>query len=475
MSDLSIQASHDLAPPPVAIDPTLLAQLWHLAGRARAAGSEATLGFTMVNETLSLVAYRQAAWWRGPAPGAVAAVSGLPQADANTPYVQWLNAVCRWLARAPSLAADMQEPADQAVAAPRRFTAADLQQEQPQLAQEWAAWWPAQALWVPLAGRDGRSLGGLVFVRDDAWTEVEGMLLGELAQAWSHAFEAFAPRPSWQARALSVLRPGRKQRWLLLALAVVCVIPVRLAVLAPAEVTAKDPFVVRAPLEGVIDHLLVQPNQHVDEGTPLLALEQTTLRSRYALAAKDFDTAQEEYRQTAQLAVTDDRTRLDMAVRKGKLDQSAVQLDYSQQQLARVNVTAARAGVAVFADANEWVGKAVSTGEKILLLADPSRVELTVYVPVADTVDVRPGQTLTLYPKNSPLTTYDARIETVAYRAEPAPDGVLAYRVRATFTVAGAQPPLGAMGTARIDGRRVPLAYYLLRRPLTLARQWLGW
>jgi hypothetical protein len=34
---------------------------------------------------------------------------------------------------------------------------------------------------------------------------------------------------------------------------------------------------------------------------------------------------------------------------------------------------------------------------------------------------------------------------------------------------------LGMMGTARIHGRWVPLAYYLLRRPLAAARQWLGW
>lgn len=38
-----------------------------------------------------------------------------------------------------------------------------------------------------------------------------------------------------------------------------CVIPVRLTVLATAEVTPKDPFVVRAPLTAVIDRLYVQP------------------------------------------------------------------------------------------------------------------------------------------------------------------------------------------------------------------------
>jgi multidrug resistance efflux pump len=232
--------------------------------------------------------------------------------------------------------------------------------------------------------------------------------------------------------------------------------------------------VVRAPLDGVIDRLYVQPNQPVSPGTQLLALDTTTLQSRYALARKDFDAAQEEYRQTAQLAVTDDKDRLDMALRKGKVDESQVEVDYTARQLARVRMTAARSGVAVFADPNDWTGKAVSTGEKIMVLADPAKVELTAYLPVSDNIDVQPGGALTLYPKSSPLTAYDALIDSVAYRAELTPDGVLAYRVKATFT-GSVRPVLGAMGTARTHGHWVPLVYYVLRRPLTLVRQWFGW
>jgi hypothetical protein len=456
----------------VRIDAQQLALMWQLASRARSATSEATLGFTIVNETLSLVPYRQAAWWRGPAPGTVAAVSGLPQSDPNAPYVQWLHGLCRALARGIVAGRDVPP-----VSQPHVFGVADLQPDSPQLAEEWGAWWPAHGLWLPLPARDGQQLGAIVFARDVPWTHSDRVLLGELAQVWGHALEAFGPRPSWWERARKLLRPGRQQRLVLLALVILCVIPIRLTVLAPAEVTPKDPFVVRAPLDGVIDHLYVQPNQQVQGGTPLLGLDATTLQSRYALARKDFDTAQEEYRQTAQLAVTDDRNRLDMADRKGKLDQSAVQLDYTAAQLARVQVNAARAGVAVFTDPNEWTGKAVAVGERILLLADPAHVELTAYVPVADNVDVKPGQAITLYPKSSPLASYEARIDTVAYRAEPTPDGVLAYRVKASFsgTDTDPRPPLGAMGSARIRGSWVPLAYYVLRRPLTLARQWLGW
>lgn len=484
---------------PLRIEASALALLWQLSARAREAPSEETLGFVVVNETLSLVPYRQAAWWRAPAPvpGAVAAVSGLPQSDPGAPYVQWLGEVCRALERRAQAAAndaaapqgeqgqgagdaaaqsvDLDAATHHAAPAapgwPHAFTADALPDT---LAAEWDAWWPTHALWVPLVDRTGRSFGGVVFAREQPWTPVDEALLAELARVWSHALAAFSPRASWMERVKLALRVGKYRRRVLIAAACALVVPVPLTVLAPAEVTPKDPFVVRAPLDGVIDRLFAQPNQRVEAGAPLFALDSTALASRYAVANKNYATAQEEYRQTAQLAVTDDKDRLDMALRKGKLDQSAVELDYTARELARVSVNAPRAGVAVFSDPNDWNGKAVSIGEKVMLLADPARVELTAYVPVADNVDVVPGASVTLYPKSSPLASYDARIDTVAYRAEPTPEGVVAYRVKATFT-GSLKPPLGVMGTARIHGRWAPLAYYLLRRPLASARQWLGW
>lgn len=475
---------------PVQIEAATLAVLWQLSARAREAQTEETLGFVIVNESLSLVPYRQAAWWRAPAPvpGAVAAVSGLPQSDPGAPYVQWLGEVCRVLERRSTHAAVGPSPQAQDGAAtvtaadteaadakdgtwPRALTADSLPDV---LAADWDSWWPTHALWVPLADRAGRSLGAVVFAREQPWTHLEEALFAELARVWSHALSAFSPRTSWLERAKLALRAGKHRRRALAVAACALIVPVPLTVLAPAEVTAKDPFVVRAPLDGVIDRLYAQPNQRVAAGAPLFALDSTALASRYALANKNYATAQEEYRQTAQLAVTDDKDRLDMALRKGKLEESAVELDYTARELARVKVNAPRAGVAVFSDPNDWNGKAVSIGEKVMLLADPASVELTAYVPVADNVDVVPGATLTLYPKSSPLASYDARIDTVAYRAEPTPEGVVAYRVKATFSGA-VKPPLGVMGTARIHGRWVPLAYYLLRRPLATARQWLGW
>ena len=53
------------------------------------------------------------------------------------------------------------------------------------------------------------------------------------------------------------------------------------------------------------------------------------------------------------------------------------------------------------------------------------------------------------------------------------PDGHPAYRVRATLAP-GQQVRVGLKGTARLEGERVALVYWILRRPLAAARAWAG-
>lgn len=430
--------------------------LLRLGQRARAAGSVEELGFIAVNETRALLAYRQAALWLGGEMRRVAALSGTPQVDPGTPYLQWLARVFR--AVAP-------------VAQPRTLQAAELA---PLLAEEWRGWLPAHALCVPLSHPAAGEPGTLLLAREQPWQDEELHLAGELGLMLGHALYALRPREPWW-RALRVRLRSRKLRWrLAVAILVACVLPVRLSALAPAEVAPSDPFVVRAPLEGVIDRFQVTPNQSVAAGAPLFDLDATALRGRYDTARKAYETAAEEYRQSAQLAVTDDKGKAEMAERKGVLDEKAVELAYTADQLSRVQVKAARAGVTVFADASDWIGKAVAVGEKVMVLADPAHVELAAYLPVGDQIPVAPGAEIVFYPKASPFSAYRARVETVAYKAAPTEEGVLAYRIKARFAE-GAMPRLGMMGTARVYAGRVPLAYFALRRPLAAVRQWLGW
>jgi len=442
----------------IAANEGLLALL-RFGQRAREAASVEEVGFVAVNETRSLVNYRQAALWLADDARKVTAVSGLAQLDSSAPYIQWLRRLFNALSQESN---------------PRRLYAGDLA---PVLGEEWGQWLPHDAVVIPLVAQPrGPVIGMVLLARQGAWQDDEIELLREVGVLLGYALFALRPREGLSIRLARLLRSHKTLLRVGLPILLALWIPVRLNVLIPAEVTPVDAFVVRAPLEGVIDRLQVRPNESVAEGAQLFNLETTALETRHATAREAYETAREAYRQSAQLAVTDDKAKLEVALHKGALDEKAVDLAYTKSELERVQVKAGRSGVAVFSDVHEWVGRAVSIGEKVMTLADPEKVELTARMPVGDQIALQPGAHIVFYPKASPFSSYVATVDSVAYRAEPDEQNVLAYRIRAHFEAATARPRLGLMGSARVyGGNRVPVIYMVLRRPLAVARQWLGW
>ncbi len=428
-----------------------------LSRRVREAASLEELGFIAVNETCELLRYRQAALWLTNDLRGVVSVSGIAQPDSSGPYLQWLTRVFKTQSNLTEL---------------KQLSAHDLS---PILNDEWMHWLPRHALLVPLINKNIGLLGVLLLARENEWQEDEMVLALEVGRIYAHALFALRPHQTLSVK-LSKFVYSRK--WMLRAALIIFAamwIPVRLSTLMQAEVTPIDPFVVRAPLEGVVDRFQVRPNETVSEGAPLFNLDTTALQSRNATAREEYETASEEYRQSAQLAVTDDKAKLDMALHKGVLDQKQVDLAYTANQLERVQVKAARSGVAVFSDVHDWIGRAVTTGEKVLMLADPNKVELTARMAVGDQIIVEPGAEIIFHPQAAPFTSFAAIVDSVAYRAEPNEENVLAYRIRAHFGQVDSLPRLGLMGTARVYAGRVPLIYLIIRRPLAVIRQWLGW
>ncbi len=465
--------------PPHGMTPVPAETLRALSRRAREAGSDRELGFVLVNETTALTPYRQAVLWL--AEGGVWSLSGVVQVDAHVPYVQWLEAVCRHL--------QAQVPAG---GEPYAFTAADLPAH---LAADWAQWWPAHALWLGSQGTGdpaaqgaprGAGQGAAVLVRDDPWPEADRALVQEWSEVWWHAFGALhRPRlgrwRSWRSRLARALawqagRPWWRQRRVqalgLVAAIVLC--PVRLTVLAPGEVVPAKPIVVRAPLEGVIYVFHVQPNQQVAAEQPLFSFDELVIQSRLAVAQQALATAETDYRQTSQQALNDARSKPQLALLVGKVEERRAEIDYLQAQLTRARVLAPQAGVVLMDDPSEWIGKPVNTGERILRLAALDDVEVEAWVPLADAIVMQPGDTVSLYLSASPLSPVSARLRYMAHEAVQRPDGGFAYRVRATLTEKTTHR-VGLKGTAKLHGGWVPLAYWVLRRPWATMRAYLGW
>ena len=448
-----------------------LATLLDLSQRARLASSARELGFLLVNDSLELAPYRQAALWL-PNEG-LYTLSGLIQVEANAPYALWLEQVCAHLPLQPATLT-------------RTLTAADLP---PELSKHWAEWWPNQALWLALPAKsahtnDGRACG-LLLVGDMPWPIETQTLLREWVDTWWHAFRALYRPQRWSWRALSTgfrsgmtAKPGRRwwrqPRWQWATLAiVVAVLPVRLTVLAPGELVPAQPVVIRAPLDGVVDVFHVQPNQRVEKDQPLFGFDEALIQSRLEVANQTLVTAEAEYRQTSQQALTDAKFRPQLTLLTGKIDEKRTEVNFLKEQLSRARVLAPRDGVALFDDPTEWIGRPVAVGERIMRIAAPKDIEVEAWLPLADAIALPPGAPVDLYLNASPFSSVSATLRYMAHDAVQRPDGSYAYRVRATL----AQPTdhrVGVKGTAKLHGPRVSLIYWALRRPLASFRAALG-
>lgn len=429
-----------------------LAALLALEQQIRTAGSAAALGFVIVNDTRMVVEYRQAALFS--ADGVLMAVSGVGTVERTSPFAQWVERACRQLAADGPLMAGADALAGHDAA-------------------EWAEWLPACALWLPLTGPDGQNRGTLLLARETPWSEADLTLTERATAMAAFALAAHDRRPTWLILARRIRRTPRL-RLAVAALALLALIfPVRLSVLAPAEIVASRPMVIRAPMDGTIEAIMVTPNQDVAAGDLLASLDRTTLEGRAEVARKAVATAQAELDQVTQQSFFDPKAKAQVAVIKARIDERAAELAQLADQLERSRIKAPRAGTAILDDPMEWLGRPVAVGERILAVADPTEVEIEAWLAPSDLIALEAGGPVTVFLNADPLSALGASLTYVTYEAIARPDGQLVHRVRAKLAPE-TMARLGHKGTARLDGHRVPLIYWLGRRPLGAIRSSLG-
>ncbi|WP_018149963.1 efflux RND transporter periplasmic adaptor subunit [Leeia oryzae] len=447
--------------------PNPLLSLIELGRRARRASSAAELAFLLVNDSMLLVPYRQAALWlehQG-----MVALSGVIQPEPNAPYVQWLSRVCSHLHQTRQQAEHI-----------------DVSSLPEDLQAEWGKWLPAHALWLPVtSGTTGQeSAGGVIYAGADNWHESSIPLLSEWVDDWTHAWQGFH-RPSVKQRLLAWWmvhghRPDypwwkRPKTWLLAALVLILLFPVHLSVLSPGELIAAHPVAVRVPMDGVFGQFLVTPNQMVKKGQVLFEMDQVALRGRLDVTRQELATAQAEYRQQAAQSLEDGKTNMQLATLSGRIEQKQSELDYLLALQGRSRVAASKSGIVIFDNPSDWIGKPVQTGERVMRIASPDDVEIEVWVGVADAVPFPDHSPVTLYLSSAPLSPVSGQLTYMGYDAIARPDGNFAYRLRAKLLQPSAGYRIGLKGTAKVSANWVPLVYWATRKPLAVIRQATGW
>jgi hypothetical protein len=437
---------------------TTLDAMLHLEQRAFEADTPSALGFTVVNEALALVSYRQAAFFARTASGKLKlkTASGLVSVAEDSPYAIWLGKFAQSFGSAKGC---------------RRFDFSDAPAE---FVDGWEEWLPEHLLLASLFDSAGVDVGLVLYARDTPWADPELHMLDRVHQAYGYCLSALNRAPKRFGSAMFSIFRGRRAKWLAFAVVLALFIPVRLSALAPAEVIALSAMAVASPQDGVVSDFFVQPNAPVKTGDKLFSLDDSALASKREVARRGVSVARADLLVAQQRAFDDLKSKGELASANGRVDEKEAELSLVESSLDRVIVKAERDGVAVYGDPNDWLGKPVQTGERVMQLADPRDAGVLVWLPVGDALNLEPGAPIRLFLHTKPLDPLPATLLQTSYQAILSPEGVSAYRLRGKFDAGTDAARIGLRGTARVSGDWAILGYYLFRRPIAALREWTG-
>ena len=153
----------------------------------------------------------------------------------------------------------------------------------------------------------------------------------------------------------------------------------------------------------MIGSVHVQPNSVVKKGDKLFSLDNSAVSGRREVAAKGLSIARAEALVAQQRAFDELKSKGELAASTGRVKEKEAELIAVEAQAARVEVRAERDGIAVFADANDWIGRPVQTGERVMQIANPQDAGVLVWLPAMDAINIEPGAPLRLFLHVKPL------------------------------------------------------------------------
>ncbi len=456
-----IDIKRPTAPRPQAVDDAssaALLALLRMEAEARKIDDPKQLIHLIANETRKLIRARQVFLLKRSRGRVlrIQAISSVDVVDRNTPLVRWIERIVGRLASDTGLQ-DIKE-----FALPAYCDDDD---------EEVATYPFRNFLWAPLKLRDDTVFAGLLVSREQVWLEADTVVVRRLTDCFAHAWSALSGAKSLRRTGL-----GARYLWLLAAVLVAgaMALPIPMTALAPAEIVPKHPYIVTAPIDGTVREVVVRPNAPVKVGDQLVQIEDIELRNELQLAENQVLVAQSQLKRSSQAAFDDPEARRELRIAMSELELRRTERDYARDRLSKVSITATTTGLAVFGSVQEWAGRPVRTGERIMQIADPDKVEVRVRLPVSDALVLKQGAKMKLYLDSDPLHPVTAVLTQAGHEASEDETGTLSYRLTGELDDQAALPRIGTRGTAQVYGEDTALFFYLFRKPIMAVRQHLG-
>ena len=245
-------------------------------------------GFFVVNETYRLLRYQSAVLWHHQ-PGLgyrLSAVSGVATIDAHSPFNVWLVKVIHYCKK---------EFENNGV---KMLSQADFPDD---ITNDWPNEVGQQLLWCPFNQEGHDSNEGMIFLRENEWSEGEVKRLHWLLQSYAYSWYFLSHKRGVMLWCKNIWRYKRKLLlFCSLGVTAILLFPIHQSIIAPAEVVAKDPALITAPMGGVIRKIEVASNSSVKKGQVLFEMDNTELLNNTRLAQQQYQVALEEYQRAIQ-------------------------------------------------------------------------------------------------------------------------------------------------------------------------------
>jgi len=331
-------------------------------------------------------------------------------------------------------------------------------------------------IWLPIFHEDELVLG--------LWLEIFGTVKNEASIDETLKFLGTYLTPGYGA-AWSKLKPkyslkhknlGKKQIFIALAALFLCSIIVRipLRIIAPCEVIPNNPILLTAPLEGIIDEMIVNPGDTVKKSDILVEYDKRVPMRNLKVAQKEVEILQAEINRASTLGLTDPKSRTELGILNLKLEKEQQNLSLARWQANQLTIRAPKEGIIMGDNPENWRGKPVQVGEKILSINNPNDTKVRIWIPESDNIVLDPEIAAKIFLNIEPEKSFAVKIYYIANESLLSNDLLPSFIAEAHWVKQPDNVKLGLKGTAILYGQNVSLFYYLIRKPWSKVRSFLG-
>ncbi len=423
----------------------VLAAISHLSLKAFKAPSQQALIFIILNDTVPIIGYNRAVLWKlskHKKPPQLLGISGQAKVTANTELSR------RW------------QDIIQAITNPKK----------PQLINDPDLPTTTSILWIPIFTHEKLELGlWLERWNNNPWQQQEIDILNFLIQNYGAAWEKFSKKITLKTFTKKPILIG-----IGIAVFLLMFLRVPLRVVAPCEIVPKDPIVITAPLEGIIEKIIVQPGDTVKKGELLFYYDKRVPLQELRVAQKKVDIINSEVNRATAQAQKDKKALSELAIAALKLKKEQLELELAEYRASQLDVESPINGVALIDDPEEWHGKPVKIGEKVLIIANPEETKIRMWVPEDDNINLKPNIPIKIFLNVNPETSEEAHLTYIANYTLVSEKSVTSFIAEAEWVGHPKDIKLGLKGSAILYGENVSLFYWIVRKPWAYFRRFIG-